>query len=51
MKLDGPITVGGGSAEMNITALLNAILNFVLGLLRLEIPEIFDILGGAEADA
>lgn len=39
------ITVGGGSAKMDITALLNAILGFVLGLLGLEVPELKEVLG------
>lgn len=37
------IWVGGGSAAMNITALLNAIINFVMKLLGKEVPEIGDV--------
>ncbi len=43
--LKGPITVGGGSAKMDITALLNAILEFILGLLKIEVPELDEVLG------
>ncbi len=43
--IEKDIWVGGGSAAMNIKDLLNAILEFVLGLLKIEVPELDEVLG------
>lgn len=43
--IENDIFVGGGSAKMNIKEFLNAILAFVLGLLKIEVPELEKVLG------